>query len=929
VSTFQTTVSGTIDSNGHFSTLLADTAQICPSPSTWTFTLTFACPTGTPPSGFQTQVAVTGGGGTEDISSQIIAALPTNPCTGGLGAYLPLKGGTLTGATYNTSPTCPIGTPPGVVCPLTAVPNTSYTNSRNGRVSASTLPRFYDNLRQYNDATKPTIPIVGIGTSVSVGATLSNPIITAPVSYFASDLESHLDPAKRKNWQTINMSINGSTIAVFSSVWTALTTYALSGVTVGNAGTGYAVGDVVTVNQVATSAATGAVIVTSIGGGGSVTGIALSPYVNCGVNGAPPTFGLYATASGVATVNGPPSNCSINAQTGVGSGLTVNITSVGWNVKGGIVVIAYGMNDFQMSNFNTNLTYPGAYQDLIAAINTIHNAGADVVIMTSPHPSVVLCGQMAGNTGIYQFFDLNTSFPQNYPTFVAAPVSDTQVIPSVANSTTTTDFLGWGTPITLDTRFLRGNEEQYHSAATQTGSLIIDAEYYWKEAITEEVIATGSMTGAEQALFNQTPVEQCVHPNDLGHAMSYHRAIDDATASLGNETAQGGVNPANVIGYQTINGNATGNSLNDATPPVPAIGVLDIYSPYNDETTTPLRVSVRTGAADGNGSKAEQQALTVDPATGDLITWAASQQGFRWHGPTTYNTAAYFYAPDYGGVVGAMHTTTYSGTFNVGASGTVNIPIAATSGGTARITSFLTGVIPGQTAEVKFYANSTGVCLGVVNTLYGASGPYFSLGTSGLDIVITNVNANTNYQIALDEEQSGDNITGTITCPTSSGLLSWNGDVGLSRGAAGTLYLGNGTAGNSSGTLQLFKVVASYLVSNTIQDTNGITKLSWSPGTNPLITVAGTWAQPGSSAPVASAGTILGSNNGGQVFGLSAASSLTLTFNNSGWASFASCTVTSSVSGNVPYVSAISKTAVTFSFPSSFTGTIYYNCIGT
>ena len=39
VSTFQNTVNGSIDSYGHFSTLLADTAQICPTPSTWTFTL--------------------------------------------------------------------------------------------------------------------------------------------------------------------------------------------------------------------------------------------------------------------------------------------------------------------------------------------------------------------------------------------------------------------------------------------------------------------------------------------------------------------------------------------------------------------------------------------------------------------------------------------------------------------------------------------------------------------------------------------------------------------------------------------------------------------------------------------------------------------------------------------------------------------------
>lgn len=84
VSPFQQTVNGSIDGFGHFSVLLADTSQICPSPSTWTFTLTYACP---PPAhtAFMVQVAVTGGGGTEDISSQITAALPTNPCTGGGG----------------------------------------------------------------------------------------------------------------------------------------------------------------------------------------------------------------------------------------------------------------------------------------------------------------------------------------------------------------------------------------------------------------------------------------------------------------------------------------------------------------------------------------------------------------------------------------------------------------------------------------------------------------------------------------------------------------------------------------------------------------------------------------------------------------------------------------------------------------------------
>ena len=83
VSTFQTTVTGQIDSYGRFTTLLADTAQICPAPSTWTFT--FVCPPANPGS-FQIQIPITGGGGTENISAAVTSALPTNFCAGGGGS---------------------------------------------------------------------------------------------------------------------------------------------------------------------------------------------------------------------------------------------------------------------------------------------------------------------------------------------------------------------------------------------------------------------------------------------------------------------------------------------------------------------------------------------------------------------------------------------------------------------------------------------------------------------------------------------------------------------------------------------------------------------------------------------------------------------------------------------------------------------------
>ena len=102
VSTFQTTVSGTLDANGKFSVLLADPGQVIPQPDTWSFTFTYSCPAGSPDSGFAIQLPMAVlagfGGGTVDISSQVTAALPTNPCNGTVSAlYLKLTGGTLTG----------------------------------------------------------------------------------------------------------------------------------------------------------------------------------------------------------------------------------------------------------------------------------------------------------------------------------------------------------------------------------------------------------------------------------------------------------------------------------------------------------------------------------------------------------------------------------------------------------------------------------------------------------------------------------------------------------------------------------------------------------------------------------------------------------------------------------------------------------------
>jgi len=81
------------------------------------------------------------------------------------------------------------------------------------------------------------------------------------------------------------------------------------------------------------------------------------------------------------------------------------------------------------------------------------------------------------------------------------------------------------------------------------------------------------------------------------------------------------------------------------------------------------------------------------------------------------------------------------------------------------------------------------------------------------------------------------------------------------------------------------------------------------------------------SSPTASAGSITGTNSTGYVGGLSSATSVTITFANSGWSNWASCTASANTSAAQPYVSSISKAAVTFTFK-PLTGTIYYHCDG-
>lgn len=84
------------------------------------------------------------------------------------------------------------------------------------------------------------------------------------------------------------------------------------------------------------------------------------------------------------------------------------------------------------------------------------------------------------------------------------------------------------------------------------------------------------------------------------------------------------------------------------------------------------------------------------------------------------------------------------------------------------------------------------------------------------------------------------------------------------------------------------------------------------------------------TVPTVSSGTIVGTSAGGYVSGLSAVASVTITFANSGWTTWASCTANATVTGSDPFVTSTLglKTSVTFTFPSTYTGGITYSCVG-
>lgn len=277
----------------------------------------------------------------------------------------------------------------------------------------------------------------------------------------------------------------------------------------------------------------------------------------------------------------------------------------------GIVVFAYGMNDQQPAAYNSGQTFPGFNSQFRSAVKTVRDAGWDAVIATSPHCSVVRFPAL---------LSMPPAVPQTYPTAISAPVSDSALQPSAATGSITADFLGDGTTITLSHRALRINQAM-RNIAREFNCPLIDAELYWLEALQKYKLLTGSMAAAEGSLYDGA---ENVHPNLLGHQLSYQRGIRDFLQGFARQAGQPSFEAR-------LNGRI---GVNSDLP----TSVLEVKPAYGD-TNSSLAVWSPVGQADGGGVKASGLVAEIDSATGDLVLYTnttnvvvpVAMEGYRVH----------------------------------------------------------------------------------------------------------------------------------------------------------------------------------------------------------------------------------------------------------------------------------------------------------
>jgi hypothetical protein len=260
-----------------------------------------------------------------------------------------------------------------------------------------------------------------------------------------------------------------------------------------------------------------------------------------------------------------------------------------------IVPIFMGMNDGLSPSYHSGQTYPGARTFIKQITQTIRKAHADPVFFTTPHPnSALITWSLGGGPG-------SSSYP-------AAGVQKPDATTAQSIKTITTVS---GASVAVSYRHLRHNELVRRTCA-EVGVTCIDAERYWFEAIA---------ANGEAALFG---TGETVHPNLLGHQLSYWAAIDDWARSF--ETAHTESTPPNPIGplqYDELYNIQIASPLHITTFIDQQYGILSIRAAHGGVAARQVSTYLCLGDYNG-GTGSGVRIVQLGTLAGNLFTVSTS-----------------------------------------------------------------------------------------------------------------------------------------------------------------------------------------------------------------------------------------------------------------------------------------------------------------
>ena len=380
--------------------------------------------------------------------------------------------------------------------------------------------------------------------------------------------------------------------------------------------------------------------------------------------------------------------------------------------------------------------------------------------------------------------------------------------------------------------FLGSNVDPYHGNVAM-GSLVLNPTTHHSDTLCTD--PTIPSCGDETA-FGSEVLTKDVNGHDntgMGTSALYN------LISGNNNTFVGSAAGTNLIdsGGDTGIGVSACQNIRHTTAPVTCIGLSALQGTLT--TTTGYTTAVGSDAlfsatgtvwAGAFGDSAAYAALTanyslaVGPASCHNVTSlvnstcigafsspaSGSLSNVLWIGGPSSPTAPIIYGNTLTNVLGINTTTLISGAALTLGGGGLAVPasqvvqwnsdagISRSAAGTLLVGNGTNGDASGYLAMTKVgiagNANLTSSSTGVVSVGTGGTA-----GTGG-SVNLTNLGASGTVTAA-------GLISGNGGLAVAAGqVVQWNSDAGISRSAAGTLLVGNGTNGNSSGTLTMSKL---------------------------------------------------------------------------------------------------------------------------